>query len=429
MEKKRFLEEPLFIFLYTHSMRDNNRASITPFFIIVVSLIVIVGAIVFEYAFFKFNYSKQKVEMYSYMDKVMSGYNKKIFNEIGLLCNENKDLELAISTDEVLEKQVRMLMKEKYLVKTITKAEDIVSEFLKKKTKVDVKVFDISSLNLKLYEIISGESTDNEIIDFVTNLSTVSLYADLHNISVSSLKEMIEHLKFKELRKIKPVFVIKNSIRENYEKIVDAYVKYDKLGLYKHYVLADYAVEYLGYDFTKSDNNLTSEYVATGVKNKKINRLIISADIFSLRLLLDFFETLGNPKIRNKLMKTSFNIPELFAIESVAVASIEAFYDTNRIIHGGKIPLYKGEEGFIVFNIGDKYYKKGFTYPSYLKMILMLNSKEKTLQRFVDVIEDRFQVKADKMFTKIHVKRRLEFKGKLIPFTFSKILEGELSYE
>ncbi len=83
--------------------------------------------------------------------------------------------------------------------------------------------------------------------------------------------------------------------------------------------------------------------MATGIKNNRISKYIVSSEIFSIRILLDFLEANSNPKIRERIMKMSFGSVKLFIIEAVAISALEAFYDTNRIIHGGKIPLYKGE--------------------------------------------------------------------------------------
>ncbi len=213
-------------------MKKNTRGSITPFFIIALTLIIIIGLIIFEYTFYKFNYSKQKVEMYMQMDKIMSGYNRTMFNEIGILGVAKVGLKRPISDSEVLEKQIEKLMEQKHLVKTISKAEDIVADFIDKKASVDVKAFDIGYLNNRLYEIVNGNASYDEIVKFTTNLASVSLYAQLQGLSVSDLKELLENLEFKKIKELKPVFVLKPSIRENFEKIINASKKYDRIGVY-----------------------------------------------------------------------------------------------------------------------------------------------------------------------------------------------------
>ncbi len=79
--------------------------------------------------------------------------------------------------------------------------------------------------------------------------------------------------------------------------------------------------------------------------------------------------------------------------------------------------------------IGSKYYKTGFTYPQYLKIILMLYPKSLILSRFNTVIEDRFGCDTSDLFTEVSLRKKMVFKGKLIPFKFEKIIEGTLSYE
>ncbi len=418
-----------FIFLYTFIMKSTNRGSITPFFIIVVSLIVIIGLIIFEYTFYSFSYSKAKVNMYAEMDKVMSEYDRKLFNEVGLLAVKKDNLKKPIADIDVLEKQIESLMDQKSLVKSVAMAESIVNEFIKRKTKVKLKSFDVSYLNLKLYTIIDGRASKRDIKEFITNLASVSLYAELQGISVNRLKDLISNLRFEELKNIRPVFVLRSSIRKNFKKILSAYKKYDKLGVYKHYFLADYSIDYIGYNLTKTKSYLTSEYIATGIANKKISKYAVLSEIYLIRILLDFMETFVNPKVRDKIKKMSFGSPKLFAIEAVAFSAIEAFYDTNRIRNGGKIPIYKGKGGFIVFSISNKYYKNGFTYPHYLKMVIMIIPKKIVLNRMVYVIEKRFKIKLSEHFTEIDVKRKTEFKGRLIPFKFEKTIEGKLSYE
>ncbi len=418
-----------FIFLYNFNMKQNDRGSITPFFIIVITLVVIVGLIIFEYTFYKFNHSKQKAYMFSEMDAVMSTYHRKLFNELGLLAVRKEGLQSPISDHEVLSGQIKKIMEQKHLVKTITKAEDIVTEFIKRKSNFNVKVFDISHLNLQLYRIINDEASEVETKDFLTNLATVSMYAKLENISIDDLREMIEKMEFEKLKKLKPIFVIRPSIRKNIEEIIKAYEKYDIIGVYRHFILADYSVEYMGYNFTNEDHHLASEYIATGIENNTINKYIISSEIYLIRILLDFAETLSNPQIRKKIEKMSFGEPKLFAIVAVGVSALEAFYDTNRIIHGGKIPIYKGSDGFMAFHLTDKYYKRGFTYPDYLKIILMLNSRGTTLDRMLFAIKERYNIDPREFFTEISMKKMIVFKAKIIPFELKKIIKGRLSYE
>ncbi len=410
-------------------MKKINRGSITPFFIIVVSLIVIVGLIVFEYAFYRFNYSKAKVNMYVQMDSTMSEYDRKLFNELGLLAVKDDKMKKSIADRDVLEKQIESLMDQKALVKSVAKAESIVNEFIKRKMKIRAKSFDVSYLNLRLYTIIDGKASKRDIKEFITNLASVSLYAKLEGVSVKRLKHLISNLEFEKLKEIRPVFVLRPSIRKNFEKILTAYKKYDKLGVYKHYFLADYSIDYLGYNLTKTKSYLTSEYVATGIANKKISKYVVLSEIYLIRILLDFIETLTNPKVRDKIKKMSFGNPKLFAIEAVAFSAVEAFYDTNRIRNGGKIPIYKGKAGFILFSFKNKYYKSGFTYPHYIKMVIMIFPKKVVLDRMKYVIEKRYKIKTSEYFTEISLKKKIEFKGKLIPFKFEKIIEGELSYE
>ncbi len=407
----------------------DDRASITPFFVIVTTLIIIVGFIVFDYTFYKFNYSKQKVKLYFDMDKIMSGYNKDIFNQIGLIVNDNKKMSEPISNSEILEKQIEAIMDKKELVKTIYKAENLVDDFLKCKTKIKVKLFDVGKLNRELKELLNGEKNKVKVDKFILNLISVQPYVKLKGLSVNSLKEMLLEFKFEEIKAINPVFVIRDYIREKYKEILEAYKKYDILGTYKHYILADYSIEYLGYNMTKNQKYLMSEYIATGIESKSISRYVVIGEIYSIRLILNFSETFINPKIRKKIKKISFGDPRIFALEAITVSALESFYDSNRIINGGKIPLYKGRNGFMIFKFKKMYYKKGLTYPSYLKLIIMIHPKKVIINRINTLISKRFKVDSNKLYTKIIIKRNMEYKPKILPFKFKTSIFGELSYE
>ncbi len=100
-------------------MKQKDRGSITPFFIIVITLVVIVGLIIFEYTFYKFNYSKQKAYMFSEMDAVMSTYHRELFNELGLLAVRKEGLRSPISDHEVLSGQIKKIMEQKEAKKAL----------------------------------------------------------------------------------------------------------------------------------------------------------------------------------------------------------------------------------------------------------------------------------------------------------------------
>lgn len=410
-----------------------KKGSISVSIIVMVLLVIIVSSIIFEYGFYKFNISKQTAFLYLELDKNLSEFNRKLFNEYALLGTHkkiNEGYSDPLSDKEVLFKQIVTHMKIKQFSKTYYKAEDIVNNIIKSKTN-KAKVFDISALNHELLRIINSVKDKNiraKVDVFIKKLVPVMLYVELRGLSFSSLKKMLINLEFEKIKEISPVFVVKQKYRRYFHDYQKALVKFDVLGAYNHYLLADYSIDYLGHSVTR-DSKLRAEYVATGIKNNVARNFLIRGELFLLRLLINVSECFINPKIMDRLNTLSFKNPKLFVLLAIIISGAESVIDVIKLFDKKKVPLYKGRRGFTSLNFRKTNYPKGYKYEDYLKALLMVWPRSIVLKRIAYVIEKNHKIKLKEFFTKTKIKREIKYKPFVLPFKFKRIIEGELSYE
>lgn len=408
-----------------------EKGSITIFFIIITAVFVLLLAIIAQYSYFRFIYSKTKSDIYLEMDNQMSYFNKEIFNEMGLLGVKSKKNEFKNSLDNniILEKSIVEIMKHKYLIGAVSKTEDIINEFLSAKIDIPNTLFDIGELNNELRSILEGKYSNIEISSFISKLTTARAYLNLSGMSMSKLISHLKNLDFNKIKEANVYFTIKPSIADSFYKLHEAALKYDITNLYKHYTISDYIVEYLGYSITKEESKrYTAEYILTGTNNKSVQKLVISAELYLLRLLLNFGETLYNPNVRKTISRFSFGIPYLYLLEALLISSAESAMDIRALFKRKLIPIYKGRESFAIFRGGFKRYKKGFSYPDYLKLLLTFMPKESVLGGLKTSIEKNYNINLKDYFTRLEYSKKLEIKGRFISFNFKRDIEAYLDF-
>lgn len=413
-----------------------ERGTITVFFTVLLSFLLIIGLIVAEYAHIRFSFRKAQADQYLELDQALSDFHRSLFQEMGLLAVESEwgdRFYQPLSDREVLSESIEQLMKQRQLVDLTGRAEDLVNEFINSLVGLEFDLFDIGELNHQLHQLLARDVESDEVIDlaaeFVVRMVSTKPYVELKGISFERLSDLLLDLKFEEIKQLSPYFVLKESIRENYHKVYQTLQKYDRLKILDRYNLADYAVDYLGYSLTKTDKEtLHTEYLLTSVETKRYQRPLISAELFALRLTLNLIEVTINPSLRNRVLMTTAGNPQLFFLEALRIASLEAYLDVRHILERRPVPLYKGSAGWISDTVGVKQYDKGWTYPDYLKVMLMLTPKVIFFDRLQVALEHNYDIDLDSAYTAVKDESDMTVTGNVLQRNFVRHLKGDLYY-
>ncbi|PID82321.1 MAG: hypothetical protein CSB16_01790 [Clostridiales bacterium] len=409
----------------------NSKGSITVTFAIILMAALILLSVVTQYSYINFEIKKKEAELYIEIDEALSRYNRELFNKAGILAVEGEGEKFtgSLSDSDILEKSVLEIMKERHLVGGVSKAEEIANDFIQNSLEVELNLFDVGELNYQIGLIKSGQIDKVDIDQLIANLISAEAYLELKGINFDELLTLLKKGEFEKIKNLDIYFSISTEIRDTYYRYFEALDKYNISNLYDHYALADYAVNYMGYSITKSDNSgYTSEYILTGFNDKSLQQLVIGSEIFALRLIVNLAEIFVNEKVRSKVEFASFHNPKLFVAEAILLAISESGFDTYDIFHRKKVPFYKGDESFQSFKLGFYKYEKGFVYPDYLKLLLCFVSKRTFMNRLKVCISNKFNIDLDNYYTGIKLKRKIEIKGSIIPLIFKRTIEGELRY-
>lgn len=412
-----------------------KKGSITPFLCLMMPLILMVLLVLADYGQFRFHREKWVADQYLLMDHALSNFHEDIFHELALLAVESpQEVSFEDSFDDidVLEKSILHIMEYRSLLDGVMTAERKANEFLEHVIGVEFELLDVSALNQELYEIVDalseGEKPEVKIEEFVARVVAMSPYVELKGMSLNALKSHLLKFEFEEIKASRPVFVLRPEISENYSVVLKTLRKYGSF-LIDSYMRGDYGVDYVGYSMTKEGSEgLRSEYLVTGLEDQGLKDAYIKAELFSIRLTLNFIETFSNPSIREKLTKVTGGEPRLYAIAALGLSLVEAGMDTSDLLNRKTIPLYKGREGFQSLRAGFKDYEGGWDYPDYLKLMLMLVPRRTYLSRLQHLIEENYEVSASELYTRVRLDSTLEYKGKVIPWKLKGNFTGSLSY-
>ena len=413
-----------------------ERGSITSFLTVILAALLVVGLIVAEYANIRYEFRVAQADQYLELDLAMSDFHRPLFQEMGLLAvvaAEEERFMRPLAEQEHLEAGILALMDERLLLDGVTQAEDLVNDFLARWIGLELDIFDIQELNHELHQLlerdVEAEDLAATVTEFTVKLIAMKPYVELEGISLERLIDLLVALKFEDIRELAPYFVIKQSIRDNYSKVLETIRKYDVLHGVDRYERADYAVDYLGYSLTQTDKPLLqAEYLMSGLKTKDLQRPVITAELYALRLTINLMEVVMNPILREKVLMTSLGNPKLFALEALRVAAVEAYFDVNHLLERKPIPLYKGSAGFLTYRGGYPAYTSGWTYPDYLKIMLMLLPKGVYFDRLGASLEHNYEIDLTQTFTAIHDERIVTIQSKVMKRAFTRHLKGELDY-
>lgn len=413
-----------------------ERGSISVFLTIVLAGLIILGLIAAEYAHIRFAFRKAQADQYLELDQALSDFHRPLFQEMGLLAVESvweDKFCQPLSERAVLEASILALMRERRLVDITMRAEDLLNQLLGRLLGLEFELFDVQELNHELDQLISrdpeGEDITQVVADFLVKLAPAQVYVELKGISFERLGDLLRDLEFDQLKRISPYFALKQSIRDNYQKVQKTLRKYDRLKVLDKFDLADYAVDYLGYSLTKTDkDSLHTEYLLTSLETKAYQRPVISAELYSLRLTLNLIEITINPALRSRVIAATGGLPKLFFLEALRMAAVEAYFDVDHILERRAVPLYKGSAGFISHSGGFKQYDSGWTYPDYLKVMLMLTPRAIYFNRLQTALERNYQLDLSQLYTAIKDEREVTISGRVLQRDFIRRLKGELYY-
>ncbi|WP_459129570.1 hypothetical protein [Guggenheimella bovis] len=423
-------------FALKNYIKKNDKGAVSVFLLILTGLIIILGGVFFEYAYVKFCFQREKTNLYLDLDQAMSAFERPLFQEMGIFAVQTKSAEKyenPLSDRKILERSITELMDQKLLLDGVMLTEDIVNEFAREKLKVKLPILDVQGLNDELQYLIqcglNGEVPQMKLENFLVKIITSKAYLELEGAPVDYVIDCLEALDFESLKELSPVFVIKPIIRKHYTDLKNALEKYDALNLIGNYELADYAIGYLGYSGTEEQpEKLLSEFLLTGIRDKGLQQVVVGAELYSVRFIMNFAETLSNPLIREKIAAVSFGDPLIALIEQLTLSAGESLFDIDDIFDRREIPLYKGEHGFQIFKGGFVDYPKGLKYQEYLKLLLVVIPKNIYFNNLQTALEENYDIKLSDCYTAAHEKRKITIKGKLIPIDFVRIFEGRLSF-
>lgn len=413
-----------------------DKGSITVFLTVLLPFLIITALIISEFTQVIYLLRKAEADEYLHMDQALSAFHRPLFQEMGILAVDTVLKEPYVhplTEDEVLEQSILKVMDQNLLVGGVGFSEKLVNEFIMHRTGIKLELFDVRELNDELIELIAfgqfREDIEDLLKSFIPKLFVMQPYVEVRGIGFSELIDMLRNCRFDELRSLSPVFVIRPQLRAQYDKLREAVRKYDVLNVLGKYELADYATTYVGYSLTAQQNEkLYSEYIITGIQNKAIQRPIVAAELYSLRLLMNVTEIFVNPSLRARVMKASAGDPKLFLLEALSIAAAESAFDVNDLLGRKKVPLYKGKQGFQIFSGGYIDYTTGWQYPDYLTVLTMLQSKSTYFDRLRTVIGHNYEIDPAQCYTTVKVEKEFTIEGHILPFTFKKQFSGELSY-
>ena len=414
---------------------NRKRGSITVFLCILMPGILIILLVLGDYSYFRYQREKWVADGYLRMDHALSEFDEKLFDEMGLLAVETLQTQGyldPLSELEYLEKSIHHIMEYRSLLDGVNLAESKASEFLSSITGVEFSLLDVNSLNQDLYRLVdklaSGDSPEIQVEKFIARMVSMSPYVKLKGMSLNALRSHLRNLEFEEILAVRPVFVLKDEISESYSIVLEVLRKYASF-LVDSYMRGDYGIDYVGYSMTsQGSDGLRSEYLVTGFENKEAKDIYIRAELYALRLTLNFIETFSNPQLRDKIMKVTGGEPRLYAVVALGLSIVEASLDVTDILNRKVIPLYKGSEGFQSLSFGFKNYSKGWDYPDYLRIMLMLVPRDTYLTRMQHLIEHNYELDVSTLYTRVELEEKMSYKGRFIPWTLKGHFKGTLSY-
>lgn len=409
-----------------------ERGSISIFFSFLLPFFLVVLLLLSELSYYHFQRQKVISENYLNLDDALSLYNRELFNEMGLLAYEGRGGLYPLSDTRVLRESILLLMKEAHLRDGITFAEDLVSEFLKSRLGLDFELFDLGELNRDLASLVAsakkGELSEALSLEFFARALAMQPYVHLKGLSLSQLEKYIREGNIEALEEIRPIFVLDETLRENYATWRETLEKYDRLNLLGSYALADYGVDYLGYSMTQMDKeDLRCEYLLSGLVPGVFQEGVIKAELYALRLMLNLNECFFNPRVREGILARSGGEPRLFILFALAQAGLESSVDVLRLMNREKVPLYKGKEGFSTLGKSGRYLQ-GWSYPDYLKILLGMMPEKLYFSRLKHALEHNYDLILEWCYTGLESERRLFFKGRYLPFEVDKKMKGRLYY-
>lgn len=162
-----------------------------------------------------------------------------------------------------------------------------------------------------------------------------------------------------------------------------------------------------------------TEYILCGKKSDQENLKGVINKLLLIREGSNFIYLLGDhvkmseaEMLAELLVGFTGIVPLIYAVQILILLSwayAESILDVRSLMHGGKVPLLKGEEDWIltltditelaeILESGKSESKEGFNYEDYLAILLIIENKDKKLLRCMDYIECRIRTTKNNRF-------------------------------
>ena len=206
-----------------------------------------------------------------------------------------------------------------------------------------------------------------------------------------------------------------------------------------------------GVNWTSVDTLFSSEveYIICGSQSEKVNRLLTEGMILSIRFGLNLIHVYADPEKR-RLASTiaaaasgwwsgGAAVPFVSSLLMCSWAAAESIIDINDLLDGKGVPLYKNKSqwkldlGLSSIDAGSKISGPVLKYIDYLRLILLIKSKDSIINRLMDIIEINMRLYGegsplDNFFTCLTVKTKISYKGLLQGFDHSWRTSMSMSY-
>lgn len=404
-----------------------NKGSITIFLAVLIPSILFIGLLVYDLSEYKYSLNNFYRENYLIIDSELGKYNSELFNRYAILGVENSNSEIiysdSLEDSNILMLNIMEIMKyrevndifmgqvDEYVESHY--ADNILSIFKKLDKITDI----VRKINI---EIDAGiVPNDGDLIVLTELLSNYWMYFD---ISYESYDELLD-LNFEdgELIEIKIKDEFKN-IRIQYFDILSCYT--DSFVLEK-FLLSEYIIDYFGYSSNASKKEIfSSEYIHSGIDNLMMQRIVIEGEIFSVRMIFNLISlSLDKNRMEMYVLNSGGDVRVQMFLMLIDAVNM-SISDLALIYIGNAVPLIKKPE-----EIDKIYYKDGLYYKDYIRILLLLSSKEMVLKRIKIVIENDLGIPFERIFTSITTNREFQYKFKYYnkKYILREIFEGGFS--
>lgn len=385
-----------------------NRGSVTVFLAVLMPVILFIGLLVYDLSEYKYSLNNFYRENYLIIDSELGKYDSELFNRYGILGVEKLNSEITYSDSledsDILMLNIIEIMKYREVNDIFMgQIDEYVESYYANNILSIFKNLDrITDLVRKInVEINAGiVPSAGDLIILTELLSNYWMYFDTPH---GSYEELI-NLNFKDGEiieiKIKDEF---RNIRVQYFDILSGYT--DSFVLEK-FLLSEYIIDYFGYSSNASKKEIySSEYIHSGIDNVKMQRIVVEGEIFSIRMIFNIISlSLDKKRIEMYVINSGGDVRVQMFLMLIDAVNM-SMRDLVLIYTGSYVPLIKSPE-----EIDKIHYRNGLYYKDYIRILLLLSTKEMLLERIKTVIENDLGIPFERICTSIAINREFKYK-------------------